>query len=329
MKEHISQLEFLRSGKELSQDGMYFELKAFQYLIFHEFREIYDASGEYSRLAKYLHGRGVGNMDAAMAEMLLQPVRNALSDLLSATSTKIFEQHPQTSREPSSKKRKPAEIAVLFRQVLHELSGVLQISIDEQSAIDELENDLEAVLGIYLFERATKEHKIIPIEPGKLFFILVYRRLWMSLQTSPVKSILTVERTMSLLWQSTEHHEMQIPDLLLGERFSLTRYSPVTFKSVVINTILNSAGTPKIKEFLRVHEYQNILYFNKERFEKVLEWIGLFSLISIKNDKKVSGEDFSSYYQVALDVINQAKTSAAEVHYELLQLQKRLRAVAE
>jgi hypothetical protein len=329
MKEHISQLEFLRSGKELLQNGMYFDLKAFQYQIFLEFREVYDASGEYSRLAWSLHGRGVKDMDEALAEMLLQPARIALSDLLSVKNMESFQKFLQTSAVVSSKQGTPAGIVELFRGVLREVVHILKISIADQTATKEFELDLHAIRDICRVERNAKVHKIITIELNKLLLILVYRRLRISLKPESVKSILTIEQVMSLLWQSAEQHETQIPDPLLAERFSLSRFSTIAFRGVIINAILNSLETPKIKEFLQVHEYQNILYFNKERFEKLLEWIRLFSLISINNDKKVSGEDFSSYYQVALDVVTRAKTSAAEAHYELMQFPDSLRAAAE
>jgi len=51
-------LEYLCSGKDFSKRGIRVELKAFDYVVFTDFQEIIDVTGEYSIIAKRLEGKG-------------------------------------------------------------------------------------------------------------------------------------------------------------------------------------------------------------------------------------------------------------------------------
>ena len=77
LREHISGLEYLYRGKELDQQGFHWSLQGFEYRIFMDFRELCDESGELRKLHKTLGGRGVPDMDTALAEMQLRPVHEA------------------------------------------------------------------------------------------------------------------------------------------------------------------------------------------------------------------------------------------------------------
>ncbi|OLD69034.1 MAG: alpha-amylase, partial [Ignavibacteria bacterium 13_1_40CM_2_61_4] len=84
-RERKSGLEFLRPGRELAERGMHVELAAFQYQVFMDFREVYDETGDYSRLAGSLGGRGVPDIQEALIGMRLKPVHEALSAMLDSS----------------------------------------------------------------------------------------------------------------------------------------------------------------------------------------------------------------------------------------------------
>ena len=76
-REHISDLEFIRSGREINDNGLYFELQAFKYQIFLDFREVYDSSGEYESLRNHLNGSGVPSIDQLRIDLKLKPFHEA------------------------------------------------------------------------------------------------------------------------------------------------------------------------------------------------------------------------------------------------------------
>jgi glycosidase len=86
-RDYKSNLEYIRSGRELHDQGMYTQLRAFEYCIFLDFREVYDIAGEYEHLATYLGGRGTINMQSALKEMKLRPVADAVGVLASRDFT--------------------------------------------------------------------------------------------------------------------------------------------------------------------------------------------------------------------------------------------------
>ncbi len=89
-KDYKSGLEYIRSGKELFERGMYAELKAFEYHIFLDFREAYDENGEYHAIARKLHGGGVQSISHALIEMRQAPIHDAMKILLSQDNISVL-----------------------------------------------------------------------------------------------------------------------------------------------------------------------------------------------------------------------------------------------
>ncbi len=73
-RDHVAGLEYLHSSRELSDQGMYAELGAFQCVVYLDFREVVDdAEGHYAQLAASLGGRGVPSIAEALQAMLQPP----------------------------------------------------------------------------------------------------------------------------------------------------------------------------------------------------------------------------------------------------------------
>jgi glycosidase len=80
-REHISGLEYLRSGKEFHSRGFHWKLNGFEYRVFMDFREIHDTDGTMEALHAHLQGQGVFSMEQALAEMQLKPVHTAFEGI--------------------------------------------------------------------------------------------------------------------------------------------------------------------------------------------------------------------------------------------------------
>ncbi|HHN94144.1 MAG TPA: tetratricopeptide repeat protein, partial [Anaerolineae bacterium] len=82
-RDHLTGLEYIRSNRELWEQGLYVELRAYQCHVFLDFREVEDdEQGRYAQLAAYLNGRGVPDIAEALQEVVLQPVRSAFGELV-------------------------------------------------------------------------------------------------------------------------------------------------------------------------------------------------------------------------------------------------------
>jgi glycosidase len=81
-REHISGLEFLRSGREIFKNGFGWGLQGFEYRVFWDFREVIDESGVYEKLSSELNGKGVKSIDGLLDELRLKAVHEAFEHLL-------------------------------------------------------------------------------------------------------------------------------------------------------------------------------------------------------------------------------------------------------
>lgn len=72
-RDQISGLEFLRNCQELHNQGLFFQLKAYQYHVYLDFRIVQDDhQGQYARLAAHLQGHGTPSMQEALQELNLR-----------------------------------------------------------------------------------------------------------------------------------------------------------------------------------------------------------------------------------------------------------------
>lgn len=84
-RDHVTGLEYLRSGRELHEGGMYVELGAYKCHVFVDWREVRgDGGRQYGQLAGFLAGRGVPSVDEALHELFLQPLYEPLKQLVNA-----------------------------------------------------------------------------------------------------------------------------------------------------------------------------------------------------------------------------------------------------
>jgi glycosidase len=82
-REARSGLEFLRSGREIAERGMFVELDAYRALVFGGFREVRSsAEAPWAELAEWLRGGGVPSLDEALQDLRLRPVHQAVGRLL-------------------------------------------------------------------------------------------------------------------------------------------------------------------------------------------------------------------------------------------------------
>lgn len=89
-KEHISGLEFIRSGRDIAENGFRLELNGFEYRVYLDFREVYDDGGKYHELAGKLGSRGVYSIERALREFELEPLHSAFESLFDEESIKGF-----------------------------------------------------------------------------------------------------------------------------------------------------------------------------------------------------------------------------------------------
>ncbi|MCS7210256.1 MAG: hypothetical protein RMI34_10580, partial [Chloroherpetonaceae bacterium] len=82
-RDFISGLEFIRANTELAEKGMYFELHAYKYAVFLDFREVIPTRLKpYDELARLLNGQGVPSIEDEVMHLSLRPVHQAFASAI-------------------------------------------------------------------------------------------------------------------------------------------------------------------------------------------------------------------------------------------------------
>lgn len=124
-RDSVSGLEYIRKSATLWQKGMYIELGAYKYQVYLNFREVQDDdSGQYARLHDSLKGQGVPSIDEALQEIHLQPLHQALREVLDAKRIAACWEAP-SEVEPKTETAK-SKVKSAKAETTAELSPLLQ-----------------------------------------------------------------------------------------------------------------------------------------------------------------------------------------------------------
>lgn len=110
-RDSLTGLEYLHRASNLAQQGMQFELHAYQCHIFLDWRELRSSADKpWDRLCDLLHGSGVPNLDDALVNLELRPVHDALSRVLDPAIVRSLAELSEHSRSVvGSEKHKSVE----------------------------------------------------------------------------------------------------------------------------------------------------------------------------------------------------------------------------
>ncbi len=92
-RDHASGLEFIRSGREIADNGLLVALDGYKYNVFLDFREVEPSKlRPYDRLSAELNGRGTPSMERAALTLSLSPLHQRVSTALTSLLLSMEEQ---------------------------------------------------------------------------------------------------------------------------------------------------------------------------------------------------------------------------------------------
>ena len=144
-------LEYIRSCRQIHEQGLYIELSAYQRHVFLDFSLIQDNEWhQYAQLTEFLGGRGVPSIAEALKELFLQPMLQAFQELVNPGSIRwLVDQHygaaaPATATREAALAEVQTKLVNLLGQVIH-FTGA---SGDVAALAAEICQDLEAALDL-------------------------------------------------------------------------------------------------------------------------------------------------------------------------------------
>jgi glycosidase len=300
-KDRKSGLEFIRSGGELRDRGMFMRLSAFQYQVYMDFRRVDDHTGEYSRLAAELDGRGVSDVQESLTDLRLRPVHEAFSALFDENNLEWLRVLCSGQRTGSGiPGEKQDELLARYGSFMERVSGFLGAAGDQPLILEELAERITRLKSIAGERRAARAGAQIDPHPLRLietpedlallFAWLLTSRLGRLISPSEVPrqsaflfDRLKLDRTIRPVLgedvQSAGSIRPTVDRLRLLIRFQETfTHSSEEETLQAVGGILDDGA---VRTDLRTNSYKGVEYYNRESFESLMDWLFLLGLLNM------------------------------------------------
>jgi hypothetical protein len=317
-RDHRSGLEYIRNCKEISEQGLFVELGAYQCHVFVDFRVVTDSPiNRYGNLAAYLSGRGVPNIDEALQELFVQPIREPFAALVNGATFKallaarsgieVSEVDDEESEAIAEAVKESVDPEVLLALIDEQMTTLLesitsfnglgnQAELSIKPIVDEVHADLAE--SLMLLEAELPANSALELTAATLADDLEF---WGGLY-----NWIFVHTLGNLVGgsDSADQSRSWIDEWLLGRLMSnaLREIGIADFEATQVVAAVKLMTTHQMlvampaaeradqllsvilqdsdgQQFLRVNRYQNTLWFNKEAFEQLLRWLLLIPIL--------------------------------------------------
>ncbi|MGD9899938.1 MAG: alpha-amylase family glycosyl hydrolase [Calditrichaceae bacterium] len=342
-RDHITGLEYIRSSKDLSENGLFVELGAFKYNVFLDFHEVTNSAQEpWAELNHYLQGRPVESIAEALTEYRFGPVIHAFdeainpgslhwllqglkdqkidkniyksflkkTDLLLSSARPFIDTETDTkSGSESSDRYYPSllnlpNISKCVQNGKRKAAKIESVLLESfQPDTDGLSTGHRILLTLSFLESLSVLFSLDSNKEKDLSFIndwsldKVIRRNYLKIGIESSQIAADIELIYILLTVNT--------DILFDDESLVRAHTEELFSD------------PHVRSYNMINLYQGIWYFQKEAFEKLLNWILVLSVLDIlRNAEKINTPVLNKLLS-ALDRIELLKNTADKSGYDL------------
>ncbi len=144
----ITNLEYLRSCRDLVENGLYISLGGYQRHVFLDFRRVQDNEWrQYSQLTAYLAGRGVPDVAEAVKELFLQPLHYPYRELINAGALRTLFDARLLPTPSAANGTRTADLDAISAQILALLHETRRFAA-ERAAVDVAARQVEPAPGL-------------------------------------------------------------------------------------------------------------------------------------------------------------------------------------
>ena len=298
-RDFVSGLEYLKPSRELCEQGMRFELRAYDRRVLLDFREVHDsADAPWGQLAHELSGRGVANLDDALDEIRRRVLSEPFGRMLAAETLHGLAASGAAERPVGNgaKTGGPAEDLELLDAFEHRLREFLDAAAtrglgagDTASSAREVRGRIEALL--------TRAHDAVGVgdavapawgEPRTWGALLAYEALRgmggrASDSAHAASSLAREWRLDRALQWALEGAGVDGASAWRGAQLTLALLENTPLfgeaaarKSPASRVFTHWLTDDSARRILDVHVHENIEWFSKESFE---QWLGLLAAV--------------------------------------------------
>ncbi len=338
-KNHLNGLEYIRNNKEIFERGLYVELRAYQSVAYTEFREVLDNEwGHYAHLHDFLGGKGVPNIEEALQNMVYQPLHRALRELTQIPLTEEFIGFTLELQQPIidliCTKIDP-KLRLVFDEVKNYSMDDCSKNLIKNEIIEKFKNFCS--MKPFIEQRAEKEYgkffkdalPILPISWGVIYsWIFIHllgkcddynpgyediTRSWID-EWALVRIIDWIIIKLTEPDQNTDE-AVHLVKILTTHQNWITKL--VSGDLTSDQTIRNIISDPEVQSFIQINRFKNVLWFNKENFEKLVKYLTILGLINIRSQNDLDSEKINERLILIYKITNQWVKAAEEAKYQV------------
>lgn len=280
-RDHITKLEYLKSGKDFHEYGLYIELKAYQYNLFWNFKEIYDTKGEYRKLSNRLKGLGVYDINEELYLDSIETVHVGLSELMDKEFIEMFTNYIHGG------KNKNYEILALiekkYKALLQEMKLKTGFDFDEKKILNRARKNIltirRLIINNWKIDGIKCSHININSRANELTMYL-----WVLLNhineenTQDIFSRLRIEKALKNILYMYNNYQLNSEELIELIKLIITS-KLYSIEDTIAN--LKYFESENVMRYIKLHEYEKQRYFNKEKFEELIYWQQTIASIEI------------------------------------------------
>lgn len=298
-RDQVTGLEYIHSSQNIIENGMFFELNAYQHHVFVDIHEEEDdARGSYSKLCSMLQGRGVPSIEEAIQELFLTPVQKPFNQIVNPE----YFSYLFNKRRTSTKSKVSLELLIEAREKVENLLNGIEYFTghcqDEEAILDEIEAKLGLILDLPILDTrfplpGAKRYQTaletiqsgLEEKPNRWYILFG----WLFIHNLGKASGSQDAAQQSLSWMNEwlftrilrntyiqmgmnqdQAAQMVLAVTILVESTNWFKESDTITNAEIFSTWLKD---PYIQRFLGVNRYKDVLWFNQEGFEDLIWWM--------------------------------------------------------
>jgi len=298
-RDHASGMEFIRSNREIANNGLMVALDGYKYNVFLEFREVRPSRlRPYDRLALELNGRGTESIEHDVLTMSLSPLHRLVTAFL--TSEQLIPS-PQELHEEKETLAFEQSIALLLEQVAVQFSEIMEKPLDvpetlpsQASALYHRSASLALLLSKQPDSRKIQAALGLSCTNASDYFLIV--RHWIVLDTLQKMVEPTVKDSTNIIDNWLMNSAMaaiypekgfigipgdNLPDLLccmLTHQPELIPDDPEVHLHTLLQTLF-AVDKRHLGRVLQFDERHQKIWFREHRFSVLMAWLTLQELL--------------------------------------------------
>ncbi len=322
--------------------GLYFDLGAYKYHVFVDFRQISDNEwGQYAQLHHYLQGRGVPNIDEAIKEIFLQPVHYPFRELVNPG---MFAWLQENLAFASQSDEVQIQAAILEAQqkmgyLIREINQHIGLEADDQLFAEKTRNELDTTLHLpqLIQELPKKARNLITPKDDSNHWNLLFSWIFThnlgetfgeDADNSPQsRSLLDewllgkiVAQTLVELQQTPEKAQKSV-DLLKILVAQQNWYARGAVKKKKADKLMKHwLKDPEIQAYLRINRYEGILWFNEEAFDQLTRGLLSIAVIRLNTESDLSPKQIEKRTNNCIKIIHRLRKASNKSEYQVKEL---------